>query len=278
MKNSLLTLLIGFFTIGASFGQSVKIDSIYSTILKRIVPTTIILPPNYDPAKVYPVFYLLHRWAGSNQSFIKSNLLPELKEKQLIVVTPSADTSWYVNSFSNPMSKYEDFMTLELFNYIDKKYKTNTARQAIGGYSMGAFGALQIGLKHPERFKFIADMSGPINPPFYGIPVTPKSPWNIVKNSVRVSFGDEKSATSTGSNVFTLVKSIPVSQDIFIFMAVGKQDEFDFMIPQHQLFIDALNKQKIKHQYSEFEGGHFDGKVLTACLPSLLNKLTETLR
>lgn len=278
MKNSILILLVGICTIGASLGQSVKTDSIYSAILKRAVPITIILPPDYDPGKSYPVFYLLHRWAGSNQSFIKTNLLSELKDKQLIVVTPSADTSWYVNSFSNPMSKYEDFMTLELFNYIDKKYKTNPTRQAIGGYSMGAFGALQIGLKHPERFKFIADMSAPINPPFYGIPLTPKSPLNIVKNSVRVSFGDEKSATSTGSNVFTLVKSIPVSQDIFIYMAVGKQDEFDFIIPQHQLFIDVLNQQKIKHQYLEFDGGHFDGKILTACLPSLLNKLTETLK
>ncbi len=162
-----------------SFNQSVKIDSIDSAILKRKVPTTVILPPNYDATKAYPVLYLLHRWAGNNNSFVKSMLLANLKDKQLIVVTPSADTSWYVNSSSNPNGKYEDFMTQELFAYVDKNYKNNPERQGIGGYSMGAFGALQIGLKHPERFKFIADVSGPINAPFQEVVLTPKSPLNI---------------------------------------------------------------------------------------------------
>ncbi|MBC8154313.1 MAG: hypothetical protein H7Z72_15525 [Bacteroidetes bacterium] len=260
-----------------SFSQSVLTDSVYSTILNRKVATTIILPQNYDPTKSYPVFYLLHRWAGNNQSFLKSSLIAELNDKPLIVVTPSADTSWYVNSFSNPASRYEDFMMQELVPYMDKKYRTDTSRQAIGGFSMGGFGALQLGLKHPERFKFIADISGPINPPFSDVPLTPKSPLHIIKNSVQVSFGDAKSAVSTSSNVFRLIQSIPASTPLFIYMAVGRQDQFDFIIPQHQLFVDALKKQKVNYQYTEYEGGHFDGKVLAACLPTLLAKLMDTL-
>ncbi|GAB3642820.1 alpha/beta hydrolase [Spirosoma arcticum] len=288
MKTLLLSLILIGIALPSLFGQansspvsvsqSVSTDSIYSTILKRKVATTIILPANYDATKSYPVFYLLHRWSGNNGSFLKSNLIAELKDKPLIIVTPSADTSWYVNSATNPANRYEDFMTLELFDYIDKKYRTNSTRQAIGGFSMGAFGALQIGLKHPERFTFIADMSGPINAPFYDVPLTPKSPLNFIKNSVRVSFGEANSPVATGSNVFRLVKSVPASSPVFIYMAVGKQDEFDFIIPQHQLFIDALKKQGINYQYTEYEGGHFDGKVLTACLPTLLNKLTDTLK
>ena len=281
MKTILLSLMAAaMLTVCStvSRAQSVSTDSIYSTILNRKVATTIILPANYDAAKSYPVFYLLHRWSGNNESFLKSNLLSELKDKPLIVVTPSADTSWYVNSFSNPASRYEDFMTQELIPYMDKKYKTDTTRQAIGGFSMGGFGALQLGLKQPERFKFIADISGPINPPFHNIPSTPNSPLHIVKNSVRVSFGDVNSTVSTGSNVFRLVKSVPASVPLFVYMAVGRQDQFDFIMPQHQLFIAALKKQGINYQYTEYEGGHFDGKVLTACLPSLLAKLMDTLK
>lgn len=288
MKTLFLSLALGSIAVtsapgqsnvsAASFGQLVSTDSIYSTILNRKVATTIILPVNYDPAKSYPVFYLLHRWSGNNESFLKSNLLSELKDKPLIVVTPNADTSWYVNSFSNPASRYEDFMTRELMPYMDKKYKTDTSRQAIGGFSMGGFGALQLGLKHPERFKFIADISGPINPPFSDVPLTPNSPLHIIKNSVRVSFGDVNSSVSTGSNVFRLVKSVPASVPLFIYMAVGRQDQFDFIVPQHQLFIDALKKQGINYQYTEYEGGHFDGKVLAACLPSLLAKLMDMLK
>lgn len=278
MKKVILTSLVCLITISVSFSQSVKIDSIYSDILKRTVPTTIILPPNYDVTKQYPVFYLLHWWSANNEAFLKTNLLSELKDKQLIVVTPSADTCWYVNSFSNPNNRYEDFMTLELFKYIDKKYKTDTLRQTIGGFSMGGFGALQIGLKHPERFKFIADISGPINAPFYDIPLTPNSPLNFIMNSVELSFGDVNSNISKGSNVFTLIKSIHPSENIFIYMAVGKQDEFDFIIPQHKIFIEELKKQKIKYQYLEYDGDHFGGKVFAASLPSLLNKLTDILK
>ncbi len=61
-------------------------------------------------------------------------------------------------------------------------------------------------------------------------------------------------------------------------MAVGKQDEFDFIVPQHKILIEELNNQKIKYQYLEFDGGHFDGKVFAACLPSLLNKLNERMK
>lgn len=284
MKISLLSLILIGIALPALFGQansspvsvsqSVSTDSVYSSILKRKVATTIILPANYDATKSYPVFYLLHWWSGNNESFLKTSLVTEVKNRQLIIVTPSADTCWYVNAAAN---RFEDFMTLELFDYIDKKYKTKPTRQAIGGFSMGGFGALQIGLKHRERFKFIADMSGPINVPFYDVPLTPKSPLPFIMNSVRTSFGEANSPVATDSNVFTLIKSVPASSPVFIYMAVGKQDEFDFIIPQHKLFIEALKKQQIRYRYSEFDGGHFDGKVITACLPSLLNELMSAL-
>src|SRR5436190_254455 len=102
----LSTVLMLTAVLGPAQSQSVTVDSIYSSILKRKVATTIILPPNYDATKSYPVFYLLHRWAGNHASFLQTNLLTELKDKQLLVVTPSADTSWYVNAVGNTRSRY----------------------------------------------------------------------------------------------------------------------------------------------------------------------------
>ncbi|MEJ7736095.1 MAG: alpha/beta hydrolase-fold protein [Chitinophagaceae bacterium] len=267
-----------FFMIGYGFSQSVKVDTIYSGILKKKIPTTVILPSNYDVAKQYPIFYLLHWWSADNNSFLKTNLLLEIKDKELIIVTPYADTSWYVNSYSNPNNRYEDFMSLELFKYIDKKYNIDAKRQAIGGFSMGGYGALLIGLKHPERFKFVADISGLINAPSYDIPLTPQSPLNYVINSLRISFGDENSVVPDSTNIFSLIKHITPSENTFIYMAVGKHDQFDFIVPQHKRFIQQLDRQKLKYQYLEFDGGHFDGKVLAASMPSLFKKLTETLK
>ena len=51
MKKVILTLLAGILVGGICSGQSVRIDSIYSSILKKKIPTTIILPTNYDTTK-----------------------------------------------------------------------------------------------------------------------------------------------------------------------------------------------------------------------------------
>lgn len=275
MRKLIYSLVTGLIFIGTTYSQTVKIDSIKSSILKRKVATTIILPSNYDTTKIYPVLYFLHWWGGDNNSFLSTSLITEMKNRNFIIVTPNADTCWYVNSFSNPTNKYEDFFSKELFTYIDKNYKTDYKRQAIGGFSMGGYGALQIGLKHPERFKYIASVCGAINAPFYDIPLTPESPLNFIINSVRLSFGDEKSYKSGETDVFSIIKKVKSAKDLTIYFAVAKQDEFDFIVPQHKTLIKEIENKKIKYQYLEFDGGHFDGRVLDACIPSLLDRLSE---
>lgn len=273
MRKLFFTLLFLLLIIKPVFNQTVKIDSIYSEILNRKIATTVILPSNYDTLKTYPVLYFLHWWGGDNQSFLSTNLINELKSRQLIVVTPNADTSWYVNSFSNPMNRYEDFMLNELFNYIDRNYQIDSKKQSIGGFSMGGYGALHFGFKHPERFKYIVDICGAINAPFYDIPLTTDSPLNFIINSVRLAFGDEKTYTPKSTDVFLQLKNRNKSVNQLIFIATAKNDEFDFIKPQHEKLIKELEKQKIKYQYFEFEGGHFDGKVINSFLPIILEKI-----
>lgn len=275
MKKLIFYLITEYIFIGFSFSQTVKVDSVRSLTLKRSVATTVILPSNYDTTKVYPVLYFFHWWGGDNNSFLLTSLKTEIKNRNLIIVTPNADTCWYVNSYSNPSNKYEDFLIQELFPYIDKKYKIDTKRQAIGGFSMGGYGALQIGLKCPNRFNIIASICGAINAPFYDIPLTPESPLNFIINSVRISFGNEKAYKSGETDVMSVLKKLTPNRDLFIYLAVAKQDEFDFIGPRHKTFINEIENKKIKYQFLEFDGGHFDGKVLNSCLPSLLEKITK---
>lgn len=275
MKKLLYSFIAGFVFIGTAFSQTVKIDTIQSVILKRSVAATIILPSGYDTTRVYPVFYFLHWWGGNNNSFMSTSLLTELKNRNLIVVTPNADSCWYVNSFSDPANKYEDFLSKELFTYIDKTYKIDMKRQSIGGFSMGGYGAMHIGIKHPDRFNFIASVCGAINAPFYDIPLTPESPLNFIINSVRHSFGNEQSYKAGKTDVFSAIKKVQPNVDLLLYLVVAKQDEFDFIVPQHKALIREIENKKIKFQYLEYDGGHFDGRVLNACLPLLLDKLSE---
>lgn len=275
MKKIYIILFIICSAANLTTAQTITTDSIESVILNRRVATTVILPAGYDTTRVYPVLYLLHWWGGNNESFLETNLPTELKNRQIIVVTPDAGTCWYVNSFSDPAAQYESFMTKELFTYIDKKYKTDPSWQGIGGFSMGGYGALLVGLKHPGRFTFIADMCGAINAPFYDIPLTPESPLNFIMSSVREAFGDENSYQSRGTDVFEIVSNMKKGSNQFVYMAMATKDEFDFIVPQHQKLKKELDKKKIKYHYIEIEGGHFDGIVFSTCLPEMLDQFTK---
>jgi S-formylglutathione hydrolase FrmB len=259
-----------------SFSQKVTIDTISSKILNRKIITTIILPDDFDPKKTYPVLYLLHSYGGNHKQYLSKNcsLSSKVKGKQCIVVTPSADTTWYVNSHSSPQVKYEDFMVRELFTYIDKTYKTKKD-QAIAGFSMGGYGALVIGLKHPERFRYLADLSGAINPPFTEVPVTP---YMIpVMNSVKFTFSNENPDTCKEHDLFTITRRFKGAKP-YIYLAIGTKDEYPFLVTKHQEYVKLLQEQKFKYEYIEMDAGHFTYSVLDNSLDKIFEQMNQYLK
>jgi len=67
--------------------------------------------------------------------------------------------SFYTNS---PVTgNWEQFITRDLVNYVDRKYRTIRKRQArgIAGHSMGGYGALRIAMRHPEVFSAVYALS-----------------------------------------------------------------------------------------------------------------------
>jgi pimeloyl-ACP methyl ester carboxylesterase len=59
------------------------------------------------------------------------------------------------------MGNWEDFVVRNLVDHIDGSYRTDNrpARRALVGHSMGGFGALAIGFKHPGVFGLIYAVS-----------------------------------------------------------------------------------------------------------------------
>ncbi len=75
---------------------------------------------------------------------------------EMIVVEPDGTTKYgggfYVNS---PVTgDYEDYLTSELVPFIDANYRTLPVASArgISGFSMGGYGALTQGMRHPDVF------------------------------------------------------------------------------------------------------------------------------
>ena len=78
--------------------QTVKTDTLFSSILGRGVPVSIIEPRDFNPDKPHVVFYMLHYWDGDNTAYIDISLLSSIDDKPVIVIAPSLGNNWYINS------------------------------------------------------------------------------------------------------------------------------------------------------------------------------------
>jgi enterochelin esterase family protein len=79
-----------------------------------------------------------------------------------ILVMPDAFTclggSQYVNG---PLvGNYRDYVARELTAFVDEHYPTRPGRRAVVGKSSGGFGALHLGMHHPDVFPVVASIAG----------------------------------------------------------------------------------------------------------------------
>lgn len=263
--------LVAFFLLTTALtlsAQTVITDTIKSSLLGRPVPVTVITPRDYDKSAQHVVLYLLHYWDGDNNAYVDMNLLSSLDNKPIIVVTPSLGNGWYINSSAERGERQRDFIEQELFSYVDRNYKTFKTIQAIGGSSMGGYGAMLIGLRNPERFRFIADLSGAVNAPFKG--VAPDKYLEPVIGSVTLQFGD-----NPDNDVMKIVKESAVDDLPYLFMAIGTHDEFKTFREAHSELVKILEAKKAPYEFHEIYGGHFTGEVRWAVIPYIMNHLRD---
>jgi enterochelin esterase-like enzyme len=136
------------------------------------------LPPSYRDAATqnrrYPTLYLLHGSPGSEYDWIRGGkavqsadtLIGHGEIPELIMIFPdgngrSGETSEWGNSFDQKQL-VENFVALDLVRFIDQKYRTipTPGYRAIGGFSMGGFGAMNIAVHHPAIFGSVISLAG----------------------------------------------------------------------------------------------------------------------
>lgn len=147
---------------------------------------SIYLPPSYDqsPNKRYPVIYLLHGitdtdstwvlpWTNNGDPWqtvagVMNRAIAEKRFGEMIVVMPDEKTNWGGSFYTNsPVTgNWEDFTVKDLVAYVDGKYRTlaRASSRGIAGHSMGGYGAIKIGMKHPDVFSVVYG----INPALLG--------------------------------------------------------------------------------------------------------------
>jgi len=143
----------------------------YSPAVDRRMKFDVVLPEGYYESDArYPVLYLLHGYM-QNYTVWGRNLAAAFYARDLndlIVVLPDAGNSWFINyasSIEGQTNNWEDHIVVDVITHVDKKYRTENRREgrAIGGLSMGGFGAYSMGLRHSELFVSIGSTSGALS-------------------------------------------------------------------------------------------------------------------
>lgn len=176
------------------------------------------IPAGYDdaPSKRWPVFYYLHGLTSPETEWITLGKLDAAADGlhlDALVVMPDADDSFYIDSptsidydacmdhgaglidpHADPDATcvrtraYETYITHDLVVAVDARYRTIATRdgRGIAGLSMGGYGSLSLGLRHPDAYAAIASHSGAVTLLYDG-------PHPFVAGQVKV-------ATSLGDN------------------------------------------------------------------------------
>jgi len=177
----------------------VVIEQVHSQVLEgnragdspeRRVP--VYLPPSYadSPGRRYPVCYVLTGFTGRGRMLLNDNPWnPALDDRmdaliasgacsEMILVMPDCFTryggSQYLNSSAT--GRYMDHLVEELVPHVDERFRKlpGRAHRGVAGKSSGGYGALVLGLMHPETFGAVACHSGDMYFEYCYLPDVPK--------------------------------------------------------------------------------------------------------
>ncbi len=192
-------------------------------------------PPGYDPAKKYPVLYLLggsgelpSNWVFDGRvNFIMDNLLAEGKAVPMIIAIPNNQVIHRNHPKHTELTFdiFENELRNHVIPLVDKCYSTiaSPRGRAISGLSMGGRHSLFVGFRSLDLFAS------------FGI----------------LSAGD----TSPETNLKDFLNDPKVNDKVdYLFVGQGTKEATGFFNQRVKALCDALDKHHIKHEY--YVGGH----------------------
>ena len=230
-----------------------------SELIGKVLPYDTLLPRDYFKSnKRYPVLYLLHGLFGHHDDWItRTNLAEYAAGYDLIIVTPEGNDSWYIDSATVASDKYESYILRELIPDVDGRYRTIKDRRARGvaGLSMGGYGALKYGLKHPDYFAFVGSLSGALDPATR-TDEHPGFAWDILRPSITSAFGPLNSTARQANDLHQIARNLTAANIAslpYFYFDCGLEDGF---LPTNRELAEILIAKKIPHQYRQLPGEH----------------------
>lgn len=229
----------------ASPSRLLEVELVSKT-LGRTVKYYVYLPAGYDsnPTMRYPVLYYLHgiggdprEWLGYGVREAADELMGSGAIQPFLIVLPQGDQGYWVDQVDGG-PQWATYVAKDVVAEVDSKYRTLPDRQdrAIGGLSMGAHGALQIAMNHPDVFSIVGAHSPSFRP----------------RQDIPAYFGNDQQLAERDPIALTAAHP-DIARTLTIWIDAGDQDPYR----EKQLQLEQqLTAEGIPHQYHSWPGNH----------------------
>jgi S-formylglutathione hydrolase FrmB len=228
-----------------------------SDVIGKQTSATVILPETGTGP--FPTFYLLHGLTDDHTTWLRRSRIEwYVRDLPIIVVMPDGYRSFYTRPVDGP--DFAKHIGEELPAFIERNFQAKAERsaRAIGGLSMGGYGALRVGLGYADRFCSVNSHSGAVAWGNFDYKTGPAAPASLngrgeaFLRELRRIFGDDPRGTD--HDVVELAKRA---------LAAGRLPELlidcgteDFLIEDNRAFVAQLKAANVPHVYREFPGVH----------------------
>jgi S-formylglutathione hydrolase FrmB len=222
----------------------------HSRSLQKASSVSVVFPDDPAIPRPWSAFYLLHGLSDDDTIWMRRTSIERYVERlPLVVVMPDGGRGWYTNAQVG--YAHEDDLIKDVVGLVDRTFPVKAERggRAIGGLSMGGYGAVKLGLKHHELFASVNSHSGAL-----GIL---QVEWQKTDRIKDIAVELERIFGTAGKgghdDPFGIVEKLDHGRIPALRIDCGKDD---FLIEQNRSFHRHLESMHIPHEYVEFPGEH----------------------
>lgn len=227
----------------------------HSEVLQKHTTVQVLLPCTGRPP--WPALYLLHGLSDDSTGWLRNSRLEcHVNKLPLMIVMPDGYRSFYTNAAQGPA--FAEHIGEELVDFIDLHFQTKASRagRAIGGLSMGGYGALRVGLGYADRFCSINSHSGAVGGRTETLTALvgamPQSRTRGLGKELRRIFGS--ASVNTPHDIVKLARHAHLARHLpAIHLDCGLGD---FLLADNRRYHHALIRAGVPHEYHEYAGAH----------------------
>lgn len=158
---ALLTAVVAYFALAATVfapvdehGARVERLTVRSQAVGHKLAVEVVVPARTAPRGERALLVFLHGRGGSEETFTGNEVvyegLAKLGARAPVVAFPDGgDHSYWHDRDSG---RWDRYLMREVIPEVTRRFGVDPGRVAVGGISMGGFGAYNLALRHPRRF------------------------------------------------------------------------------------------------------------------------------